>query len=310
MAKLISLGQYTYYARWFIASVFGKKRPLVNTMIINFECNLECKHCSIHGNTSNLPDVKRLSYADAVEEMKLGFEKGARVLFFEGGEPTMWKDGDKTVSDLIEAGKGIGYFVTGYTTNGTNVIFTNSDVISVSLDGPKEVHDKIRCSEGVYDKMMANLDEIDHPNIFANMTIMKENKDFLKETVDIVSKSGKIHGIMLNFLTPPPFENMLTLDEKKEIVRQALALKKEGAPILNSGRALKEMLIEDYGEKCTDWVSMFVLPDRSHQFGCPMRGTESCKRCGFDAVREYSLITRGNVQAIMQMSKRFAFSSD
>jgi len=309
MSKLITFNQYFYYARWFFGSVFGKKRPLTNTMIIGFDCNLRCKHCSIVGNEAALPNVRRISYKDAVEEMKEGFDKGARVMFFEGGEPTMWKDGDKNLGDLIDAAKSIGYFVTGYTTNGTGRIFTNSDVVSVSLDGPKELHDKIRC-EGVYDKLMENLEKIDHPNVFANMTIMKDNMGLVKETVDIVSKSNKIRGIMLNFQTPPPFEQVLTLEEKRKVVEQAKALKKEGAPILNSGRALKELLIEDYGDTCPGWVSMFVMPDRSHHYGCPMKGTDACKDCGFDAVREYSLITRGNMQAIMQMSKRFAFSSD
>ncbi|QLH75147.1 MAG: radical SAM protein [Methanomassiliicoccales archaeon] len=309
MANLISLSQYMYYARWFVSSLFGRKRPLVNTMIINFECNLRCKHCSIRGNQDALPGGMRLNYEEAVEEMRSGFEKGARILFFEGGEPTMWKDGGKTLEDLIEAGRSIGYFVTGYTTNGTNAIYTNSDVISVSLDGPKEVHDRIRC-EGVFDKLMANLEKVDHPNIFANMVLMRENKDHLRETVEVVAKSKKINGIMLNFLTPPPNGQKLTLEEKRRLVAEAIALKREGLPILNSDRALKELLIEDYERKCRDWVSMFVLPDRSHHYGCPMRGTASCKECGFNAVREYSLITRGNVSAILQMSKRFAFSKE
>jgi len=68
------------------------------------------------------------------------------------------------------------------------------------------------------------------------------------------------------------------------------------------------MLKEDFLELCPDWVSAFVLPDRSHYYGCPMRNTPACKQCGFDAVREYRLITKGSVGTIMQMSRRFAMS--
>lgn len=307
MAKLVTTGQYVYYAKWFLGSVLGKKRPLVNTMMINFQCNLRCKHCSVQGNADLLPEPRQLSFDIAKEEMRWGFDQGARVLFFEGGEPTLWKDGDKDMRDLIKAGRDIGYFVIGYTTNGTNVIYEESDVISISLDGPRDVHDDIR-GPGVYDKLMANLEKLDHPNVFANMVLMQANKHALLETVKVVKENQHINGIMLNFLTPPPDDQALTLDDKRKLVEEAIELKREGYPILNGVKAMKEMLIEDYTDLCPYWASAFVLPDRSHHYGCPMRGTKACKECGFTAVREYSLITRGSPTAIREMSKRFAFS--
>ena len=307
MSKLISVGQMGYYAKWFLTSKFGTKRPLVNTMIVNFNCNLRCKHCSISGNADKLPSPFQIDFENAKREMKEQYENGARILFFEGGEPTLWKDGDKDLRHLIQAGKDQGYFVIGYTTNGTNPIIEDSDVVSVSLDGPREVHDQIR-GEGTFDKLMANLAKTTHPNIFANMTIMKNNLDKVAETVELADKNGRIRGIMLNFITPPPYDIALTLEQKKRVVELALKLKKEGRPILNTTKALKDMLIEDFGGLCQDWVSAFVLPDCSHYGGCPMKGTESCKKCGFDAVREYRLIVKGSPSAIMQMSRRFAYS--
>jgi MoaA/NifB/PqqE/SkfB family radical SAM enzyme len=307
MSKLASVNQYGYYAKWFILSKMGRKSPLVNTMLVNFECNLRCKHCSVHENMDKLSGPSSMSFEVAVREMEKKYQEGARIVFFEGGEPTLWKDGDKDLRDLIYEGKRIGYFVTGYTTNGTNVIFEESDVISVSLDGPKDVHDRIR-GEGVFDSLMKNLGRTRHGNIFANMVVMQENKDALKETVEAVVASGRINGIMINFLTPPPKAQALSLEEKGKVVEQALLLKKEGYPILNTDRGLKELLIEDYEKRCPAWASAFVLPGPTYFYGCPMRGTEACKQCGFDAVREYSLIVRGNPLAISQMSGRFALS--
>ncbi len=306
---LMSMGQYLHYAGWFFKSKLGVKKPLVLTMVINYNCNLSCKHCSIKGNYEKLPPPTTIPFETAVAEMKQFYSEGARILFFEGGEPTLYRDGDKGLLDLIKAGKAAGYYVVGYTTNGTNVIYEESDVISVSLDGPREMHDQIRCA-GVYDKLMANLDKTTHKNIFANMVVMKENVHLVRETVEVATANKHIHGIMLNFLTPPPREQTITLDEKKKVVELALQLKKEGKPILNSRKALQEMLIEDYGEECADWVSAFVLPNASRHYGCPLRGTEACKECGFDAVREYSLIVRGNFSAIREMSSRFAFSKE
>lgn len=71
----------------------------------------------------------------------------------------------------------------GYTTNGTTGrIFTNSDVISVSLDGPRETHDYVR-GEGVFDKLMAALDGLEYDGpIYANMVLQKGNLDKIRET--------------------------------------------------------------------------------------------------------------------------------
>lgn len=304
---LFTLGQMAYYAGWFMRCKIGAKRPLVLTMVVTYQCNLDCDHCMIHDNLENIPPPHSFSYDNAVKEMRYFYDEGARILFFEGGEPTVWMDGDKRLPDLIRAGKDIGYFVTGYTTNGTGRIFEESDVISVSLDGPREIHDRIRGS-GVFDKLWANLQEIHHRNVFANMVVTKTNVDYVRDTVELVEGNPNISGIMLNFLTPPPREIALSLEQKRDVVELALKLKREGAPILNTTKALEEMLIEDYEELCPKWMSAFVTPDGTKIYGCPFAGTDSCKECGFDAVREYRLVTRGSYQAITQMSRRFALS--
>lgn len=307
MGELVTASQYGYYAIWFLKSKLGAKRSLVNTMIINYNCDLRCEHCSIISHKDLLPKPHSISFADASRDMKDLYDKGARIVFFEGGEPTLWRDGEKDLRDLIREARSIGYFVTGYTTHGANVIYEESDVISISLDGPKEVHDMIR-GRGVYDRLMANLAKTKHGNIFANMVVMKRNKDSVRETVELVGKHDRIKGIMLNFLTPPPNDIALTLDEKKKVVDLAIQMKKEGYPILNTNKALKGLLEEDFENRCPEWISAFVMPDRSRHYGCPMRHTESCKKCGFNAVREYRLIARGNIETIIGMSKRFALS--
>lgn len=307
MPPVSTFRQYSYYAGWFLRSKLGIKRPLVNTMIIHYACNLRCQHCAIAANADKLTDGNSMSFEAASREMRAEYDKGAKILFFEGGEPTIWKDGDRGLSDLIAEGRRIGYYVIGYTTNGTGRIFEESDVLSISLDGPREVHDRIR-GPGVYDKLMANLEATDHPNIFANMVVMRQNFDRIKETAEIVKANPHIRGLMLNFLTPPPYDIALTHEEKVQVVNDALQWRKQKLPILNTERALKELLIEDYSDKCPYWVSSFTLPDVSKYHGCPMQGTESCKQCGFDAVREYRLILAGNIETITKMSRRFALS--
>ncbi len=298
--------KYSYYAGWLLRSYIGDKRPLVNTMIIHYKCNLSCQHCSIAANQDKLPSPRSMSFETIIKEMQTTFDEGARILFFEGGEPTIWSDGDKTLDNLIKEGRRIGYFVIGYTTNGIGTLFEESDVISVSLDGPREIHDLIR-GPGVFDQLMRNLGKTTHPNIFANMVVTKTNIEYVRATAEIVAKTPTVKGMMINFLTPPPYDISLTLEEKKKVVEEVIGLKKEGLPIVNSNKALKELLIENYSGRCPYWISSFTLPNGTKFHGCPMEGTASCKNCGFDAVREYRLILRGDVGTISKMS-RFAQS--
>ncbi|MDR2866740.1 MAG: radical SAM protein [Methanomassiliicoccaceae archaeon] len=296
------------YAKWWFKSVFGSKAPLVNTLIIHYGCNLRCRHCSIHKNTENIAGKTKLSYDEIVSDLNLQYKNGARIAYFEGGETTMWSDGEKDLGDIIKAAKDAGYTNVGYTTNGTGRIFTGSDIISVSLDGPKEVHDLIR-GEGVYEKLMDNISKTDFTGaIYANMVIQKDNLGCIKETAELVRNNDKLTGIIFNFITPPPYELALSRSEKGEAISVIRELKKKGYPILNSKKGLELLAEEDWSQKCPYHVTVFVIPDGSHHNGCPMHDTPSCERCGFAAVREYYLIKRGNPFTITEMSSIFAMS--
>src|SRR5690606_39518019 len=58
------------------------------------------------------------------------------------------------------------------------------------------------------DVCSSDLGRTTHPNIFANMTISKDNKDVLKETAEIVDRTPQLRGLMVNFQTPPPAEQI------------------------------------------------------------------------------------------------------
>ena len=297
------------YAKWWLGSFFGSKAPLVNTLIIHYGCNLRCKHCSIHSSGANIGEMK-LSYDEIVGDLELQFRNGAKIAYFEGGETTMWSDGDKDLGDLIDAAKRIGYNNVGYTTNGTKKLFTGSDVISVSIDGPREVHDAIR-GEGVFDELMKNVAAAEFKgSIYANMVIQKDNKDHIEETANIVKNNKKMAGIIFNFITPPPYDLALTPDEKEKAISVIRELKKNGYPVLNSRKGLELLAEEDWSVKCPYYVTVFMIPGGSHHNGCPMHDTDSCKHCGFAAVREYYLVKKGNPFTIMEMSSMFALSKE
>jgi len=304
----MAAGEMLGYAKWWVGSKFGSKAPLVNTLIIHYGCNLRCKHCSIFSSGIDGIGKNKLSYQEITDDLKLQYKNGARIAYFEGGEPTMWSDNGKNLGDIIKVAKDIGYKNVGYTTNGMNEFFTGSDVIAVSLDGPKEIHDMIR-GEGTFDKLMENISKAEFTgSIYANVVIQKDNIGCIEEVAKLVADNKKLSGAIFNFITPPPQELMLTLEEKKAAVAELSELKKKGLPILNSRHGLELLIEEDWSKKCPYNFTVFMTPDGTHYNGCPMQNTPACEKCGFAAVREYYLIKKGSISTITEMSSVFAMS--
>jgi len=304
----MAAGEMLGYAKWWIGSTFGSKAPLVNTIIVHYGCNLRCKHCSIFSNDAESMGKSKLSYQEITDDLKLQYKNGARIAYFEGGEPTLWSDDGKDLGDIIKAAKETGYTNVGYTTNGTNKLFTGSDVIAISLDGPKEIHDMIR-GEGSFDKLMENVSAAEFSgSIYANVVIQRDNIDRIEEVANVVRDNKKLSGAIFNFITPPPHNITLTPDEKKAAIAEIRELKKKGYPILNSKRGLELLAEEDWSKKCPYNFTVFMTPDGAHYNGCPMQNTPACKECGFAAVREYYLIKKGSVSTITEMSSVFAMS--
>ena len=94
--------------------LFRKKDPILGTVIVTDKCNLHCKHCSVNNITAVIHP-----YTQIRNEMQILYDMGVRILFFCGGETFMWKDGDKTLRDLVIEAKKMGFLIvsvqrTGY----------------------------------------------------------------------------------------------------------------------------------------------------------------------------------------------------
>ena len=159
-----------------LKTVFLKKKdPLLGAVIITDRCNLHCKHCSVNNITSVIH-----SFSQVMEEMKTLYDMGVRILFLYGGEPYMWKDGDKSLKDLISEAKKMGFMSVIPVTNGTYPIDTpEADMILLSFDGDREHHNAIRGN--TYDRILENIENSQNSNICLYMAINKMNKDTVRQ---------------------------------------------------------------------------------------------------------------------------------
>ena len=284
----MKLKQLAYLPFWYLKNViFRKHGPLQTVLFITDYCNLKCKHCFEMGHACTM----QKSYEKIREELEDCYRMGSRIVDFEGGEPTLWREKDEAtgrmrdVNDLIALAKQIGFFSCTVTTNAQiDFSWVNADLIWMSLDGFREYHDAVR-GEGAFEKLDQNAriyaEKRGSTSLSANIAINKINRDSVADTLKYVKDSPFIQSIAVNFHTPYPGTEELMLDqeEKCKVIDQIIALKKQHYPIQNSVSGLKMMKIRGFKKNC--WVSNFIITDGTRFKTCPGEVLGICDDCGF-----------------------------
>lgn len=276
-----------YLLWWFIKVRFLKKKiPLQTVLFISNKCNLACKHCSIF----KMHNTYIKSYKQIKKELEYSYSIGSRFVDFEGGEPTLWDDKDKNLNSLISLAKTIGFFSTTITTN-AQIPFSNlkADFIWISLDGIGNYHDAIR-GKGSFERLLKNIESINHNKIGANMVINSKNYNSVEETIDFVKNHSHIQSISLNFHTPSKSTKHLFLDwnKRSEIIDLILYKKKKGYPIMNSISGLKLMKDNNFEKQC--WITNFIMPNGERLTKCQWGHESACKQCGLSMAGEMNSI--------------------
>lgn len=265
---------------WFLKTkLLGTKNPLQTVLFINDSCNLRCKHCNIYAKKN--PIIK--SYEQIREELQYSYDQGSRFVDFEGGEPTLWREGDYDLNSLLDLAKEIGFFSTTVTTNATRP-FPNlkADAIWVSLDGLGKYHDEIR-GEGVFDKLVKNIASSGHPDLSVNMVVNALNYHSVEETIEFAKENPHIKSISINFYTPfggPDGDELyLDWDIRCQVIDKIIAMKKKGYPIMNSVSGLKLMKHNNFKKQC--WVTNFIMVNGDRLEMCQGKRDGACDYCGF-----------------------------
>lgn len=147
-------------------------------------CNLQCSMCFVKLRKP-APDMEIEGWREIIDQIKTFRPR----VHLSGGEPFCYP----AITDLIAYIKKHGLFL-AITTNGTfldeyahTIVAMKVNRINVSIDGPREVHDKIRGIVGTFDRVVNGLKKI--------VTLREKNK--LPEL--------QIHS-MINFSNPRVME--------------------------------------------------------------------------------------------------------
>lgn len=198
-----------------VPPVFSDK-GIVKSMclLVAHDCNLRCKYC--FADSGEFGADRRLmknEVGEAAVEYIIkhsGNRKHCEIDFF-GGEPLVNMPVVKHITKYVrkreqETGK---VFKLTLTTNGMlltdeNTAFLNDNNISavISLDGRKEVHDRMRPDaggHGTYDKVIANFKKFvksrNNDNYYMRGTYTKYNLDFTKDVLSMADEGFDILSI-------------------------------------------------------------------------------------------------------------------
>ena len=149
----MKFSSFVHFASFGVKTILlRKKEPILGTVIVTDKCNLKCKHCSVNNITGIIHPYDKVR-----AEMQTLYDMGVRILFFCGGETFLWRDGEKTLRDLVIEAKKMGFLIVNVVTNGTFPIdLPEADLILLSLDGDREHHNMIRGN--TYDTILANIE--------------------------------------------------------------------------------------------------------------------------------------------------------
>jgi MoaA/NifB/PqqE/SkfB family radical SAM enzyme len=125
----------------------GTKRPLAISLSVTDRCNQRCEYCDIP--LRNMRDLTTDQLVKIINELG---EEGCERVVMTGGEASLRAD----IGTLIDAAKSHGI----YTSMNSNGLLARRkieelrklDLIFISLDGPKEIHDQQRNMKDAFEK--------------------------------------------------------------------------------------------------------------------------------------------------------------
>lgn len=277
--------------QWAAAAVYGfrllvlrKKLPFFVGLVMTDACNLHCAYCQ----TNNLGQ-SHFTFAQAEAVLRDAFERGHRFLYLTGGEPTLWSDGDRRLTDIVALAHRIGYFSVYVYTNGTRPLDIDSCAYVVTIDGPQRIHDAMR--GGTWELIITNVRAAATRAIYATITLTKFNFPYLEEYVREITATGLFRGISFNLLTHwPAFvdEFGLAAPQRAEALDLLWRLKEQGYPIAVS-RAAYRALRDNSWKRPIEQIEV-ITSERTYKCCRDIDHPQVCSNCGYSGCVEVAQV--------------------
>jgi len=249
-------------------------RPHACSLAPTSKCNLRCIHCDERMNpTRHGKELSGDEFGQLVERLR---RSGVRQYNPHDGKPLP----DRETIAKCEMAAGA-FPTTWVVTNGT-LEFPDLDVLyTVSLDGGREAHDRIR-GAGTNDRMRLNVKRSPNTRIVAICTVNTINFMQLPGVVECAEGLG-MEGVIFNWHTPSRLDDPLWLNYPLRNRSIDTICKLKGASpelILNSYPELDLLRSPEWTRDCPNWLVVSYDAAGRVKRPCIFGGHAICERCG------------------------------
>ncbi|WP_035236353.1 radical SAM protein [Desulfobacter vibrioformis] len=206
---------------WHVRYALGKTpSPMACGIYMTNDCNLRCEFCNIWRKKVRVT-IERDKVLNLVRELG---KAGCFYLSFAGGEPLLVPHLAETVAEAKVSGVGYTHVVTnGYALTRANVLRLSEaglDEVSISIDGPAEIHNAKRGRDKAYERVVAGIklfkSHAPHIKIVLNTILTFTSPCDCLHAVELAEKFD-IHAKIQPYNCHPAFESdrSLARDDRK-----------------------------------------------------------------------------------------------
>ena len=279
-------------------TVLRRTAPLIYGLAITDRCNLSCEGCRV-SNTGR-PDM---TWPQVVDAMTRALSLGCRDLYLSGGEPTLWRDGSRSMEDIVTEARRLGFFHVHVYTNGLHGLGTSADVVWVSMDGLPGTFDRRR------GPWFADVERAvrgrEHPRVAVIYTIDRNTAGGIAPFLRWVRDTAlPVMGVMFYFHTPYYGRDELFLrpEERSSIIDGLLGHIREGLPVLNSRAGLRALRSGRWPRR----LPIAYVADVDGEWVCCRASAlpgDVCEDCGYAACTELTELRRLRPSAVLGMMR-------
>ncbi len=217
------------------------KLPLAVTLSLTNRCNFRCVYCNVPDLAHGEMDTD--AWRDAIDELAAAGMIRASVM---GGEPLLRKDAGEIIRHLKDRGVHASMNSNGWLVEDRIGDVAALDVLCISIDGPREVHDQQR-RKGSFDRAVRAIElALSRGVQVVTMTVVTPKS---RETIDVVLGMAKEMGFRAHFHlehdadcdTNLPISPEIDDDSVRGLAELLMARKREGWPVGPSWTFLKAL---------------------------------------------------------------------
>lgn len=233
----------TIGARIAAARLLRRPRPFFLQYSLLNACNAGCLYC----NSPHREDPQ-LSTAEHLRLLREFAALGTVRVKFLGGEPLLREDVGTLVQETRRLGMRAAMVTNGFLVPDRLDVITQLSELVISIDGDQAAHDRQR-GHGTWARVMRAIDTCVREDVefFLSAVVTAESADQIPWLIDLARRLG----VMVNFQLPQTNLEMYgaratqmapSAERSREIVREIIAAKEAGAPVLFTTRSYRTTL--------------------------------------------------------------------